>query len=66
MGNLNIYSNWRIHVLAIIAITGLMLILGETEDILSLILSKLAGFTLFYLCYRLGKRWDKVLSEITE
>lgn len=66
MENLNIYSNWRLHVLAIIAITALTLVLGETEDILTLILTKIAGFALFYLCYRLGRRWDKVLSEITE
>ena len=53
------FLNWRVLVLAALAMAALFLIMGETEDISLLLLTKAAGFGCGYACYRLGNRWDR-------
>ncbi len=56
---LNLYRNWRIHVLTVLVIVGSVLIMGECEDSMGkFLLSKVAGFSIAYLTYRLGKYWN--------
>lgn len=56
---LKLFLNWRIDVLMALAIVAFMLILGECEDISTLIATKLVGFGLAYGCYKLSQVWDK-------
>jgi hypothetical protein len=54
----NIYRNWRLWCLGIIAMSALMLLCGETDDLRHFVLIKAVGFAAAYGCYRLGKYWD--------
>lgn len=56
---LQLLTNWRIDVLMVLAIVAFALILGECDDLSTLIASKLVGFGLAYGCYRLAQRWDR-------
>lgn len=51
--------NWRVLVLATLAILAFILVIGETEDLTALLITKAAGFGLGWLCFRLGSHWDK-------
>lgn len=63
-----IYRNWRVLVLCAIAMFAAIFIFGDTEDIGYLLLTKVIGFVLAYLCYRLGKYWNSKgkISELME
>lgn len=51
--------NWRIDVLTVLAMLAIVLIMGDTENIIVFCSIKAAAFTLGYSCYRLALRWDK-------
>lgn len=52
------YLNWRVNVLSILAIVVTLLIVADSEDLLVLFLTKIAGLSLGYLTFRLGKYWN--------
>ena len=54
---LKIYRNWRTHALLIIAAPALILILCECDDMLRLVITKVAGFLLAYIACMLGSYW---------
>lgn len=56
---LQLLTNWRIDLLMVLAIVALVLILGECEDLSTLLATKLVGFALAYGCYKLSQAWDK-------
>ena len=62
------FLNWRTHVLLIIAAPALILILGECDDMLRLVITKVAGFLLAYIACMLGSYWHRngKLNELTE
>ena len=62
------FLNWRTHVLLIIAVPALILILGECDDMIRLVITKAAGFLLAYTAYRLGSYWYSKgkLNELTD
>ena len=49
--------NWRTHVLAILAAPALFLLLCISEDIITLLISKVAGAAIAYTACRLEKYW---------
>ena len=57
---LKIYSNWRVHVLAVLGMVAAILLSGTNDDagMLTFIIVKAAGFALACGIYRLGKYWD--------
>ena len=65
---LKIYRNWRTHALLIIAAPALILILGECDDMLRLVITKAVGFLLAYIACMLGSYWYRhgKLNELTE
>ena len=62
------FLNWRTHVLLIIVAPALILILGECDDMLRLVITKAAGFLLAYIACLLGSYWFRngKLNELTE
>ncbi len=55
------FTNWRVHVLAVLGMVAAVLILSEeSEDasMLSFLVSKAIGFGIAYIIHRLGKYWD--------
>ena len=62
------FFNWRTHVLLIIAAPALILILGECDDMLSIAITKAAGFLLAYIACLLASYWYRKgkLNELTE
>lgn len=55
------FTNWRTHVLAVLAMAALVFLVSEPDDSapLSVYLAvKAAGFALAYVIYRLGKYWN--------
>ena len=65
---LKIYRNWRTHALFDIAATALILILCECDDMLSIAITKAAGFLLAYIACLLASYWYRKgkLNELTE
>lgn len=55
---LKIHLNWRVNVLSILAIVVTLLIAADSENFLVLFLTKIAGLSLGYLTFRLGKYWN--------
>lgn len=57
---LKIYSNWRVHVLAVLGMVAAILLSGTNDDagMLTFIIVKAAGFALACGIYRLAKYWD--------
>lgn len=55
---LKIYLNWRINVLALLAVTAIVLITTDCDSPLAFILTKAMGFLLGYLTYRFGRYWQ--------
>lgn len=49
--------NWRVQVLVAIAFPATILLLGESDDMGTLIISKAAGLALAAIVWRLGKHW---------
>lgn len=64
----NIYHNWRLWCLGIIAMAALILLCGETDDFAQFVFIKVLGFTVAYGCYRLGKYWNEKgkINELIE
>lgn len=60
--------NWRIHVLAILAMIALILLAGDSEDITTFFVTKVIGFGICYITYRLAKYWHSrgLIDEIEE
>lgn len=55
---IKIYRNWRIHVLAIMAVIGGVLVISDANSVITFILSKVFGLGLVYGCYCLCLYWD--------
>ena len=55
---LKIYLNWRINVLALLAVTAIVLITSNCDRPLAFILTKVMGFMLGYLTYCFGRYWQ--------
>ena len=53
-----IHLNWRINVLVILAMVVTILLASDCENLCLLFTTKLVGFHLGYLAFRLGKYWD--------
>ena len=65
------FLNWRTHALLIISAPALILIMGECDDMLMLVITKAAGFLLAYIACLLGSYWSRKgklneLKEVTE
>lgn len=54
----SIYKNWRVIILGLLAMTALFILAGETDNTVSLLITKGIGFGLAYIIYRLGKYWN--------
>ncbi len=55
------FTNWRVHVLAALALVALVLLASESSDdtsLLTMLSVKAAGFAIAYAAYRLGRYWD--------
>lgn len=55
---LKIYLNWRINVLALLAVTAIILITSNCDSPLAFILTKVMGFMLGYLTCCFGRYWQ--------
>lgn len=53
-----VHLNWRINVLAVMAMMVTVLVVSDSDSIFLLFLTKTAGFFLGYLTFRLSKYWD--------
>lgn len=53
-----IHLNWRINVLVILAMVVTILLASDCENLCLLFTTKLVGFLLGYISFRLGKYWD--------
>lgn len=53
-----VHLNWRINVLVVLAMIITILVASDSDNIFLLFLTKIAGFLLGYLAFRLGKYWD--------
>lgn len=54
---LKAYLNWRINTLCMLAMAATVLIVSESKAFIPFISTKIAGFALAYLTFRLGKYW---------
>ena len=63
----NIYRNWRVIVLFLLCTVAALFILGDCDDMGYLLFTKVIGFGLAYIIYRLGKYWDAKgkINELT-
>lgn len=54
------FTNWRVHVLAVLGMVAAILLSGTNDDagMLTFIIVKAAGFPLACGIYRLAKYWD--------
>ena len=52
------FRNWRVIVLAVLVMAAAVFILGDCDDMGYLLFTKVIGFSLAYIIYRLGKYWD--------
>lgn len=54
------FTNWRVHVLAVLGMVAAILLSGTNDDagMLTFIIVKAAGFALACGIYRLAKYWD--------
>lgn len=59
------FINWRCDVLALLSMFAVILISGATEDVFTLLWTKVTGFFLAWLTYRLAKYW-KAKGKINE
>jgi len=55
---LNIFRNWRIHMLTVLAFFAFIFIAGECDGITVLLLTKGMGVCLVYIIYRLIRYWN--------
>lgn len=55
---LKIYLNWRINVMALLAVTAIVLITSDSDSPLTFILTKAMGFLLGYLTNCFGRYWQ--------
>lgn len=62
------YRNWRTHVLTLLGLAAVVLLIGETDSIATLLATKPLGFLVAYLTYRLGRYWDSKgkINELME
>lgn len=59
------FRNWRVIVLAVLVMAAAVFILGDCDDMGYLLFTKVIGFSLAYIIYRLGKYWN-VKGKINE
>ena len=59
MKYLKVFKNWRIATLTVMFMATLVLIAGDGDRIGLVVFSKLIGFALGALGYKLGKEWMK-------
>lgn len=52
------FRNWRVIVLAVLVMAAAVFILGDCDDMGYLLFTKVIGFSLAYIIYRLGKYWN--------
>lgn len=52
------FRNWRVIVLAVLVMFAAVFILGDCDDMGYLLFTKVIGFGLAYIIYRLGKYWN--------
>ena len=52
------HLNWRINVLVVLVMIILILVASDCDNIFLLFLTKIAGFLLGYLTFRIGKYWN--------
>lgn len=57
MKYLKVFRNWRIVALTVFSIAALLLILGDGDNVAVIVFTKLVGFAIGYLVYRIGKDW---------
>ena len=55
---LKVHLNWRINVLVVLAMIITILVASDCDNIFLLLLTKIVGFLLSYLTFRLGKYWN--------
>lgn len=55
---LRIFHNWRINALFALSALALLLIIGESDDLTALAVTKILGFGLGFIAYRLAALWD--------
>lgn len=56
--NLQIYKSWRVDVLLVLTVVGLILLLGDTDDLAALAWSKIAAVADFCIVVALWTKWD--------
>ena len=63
-----IHLNWRINVLVILAMVVTILLASDCENLYLLFTTKLVGFLLGYISFRLGKYWNShnKINELRE
>lgn len=63
-----VHLNWRINVLVVLAMVITILVASDCDNIFLLFLTKIAGFLLGYLTFRLGKYWNShnKINELRE
>lgn len=52
------FRNWRTHVLTVLAFVAIVLLIGETDSLAVILITKPLGLAVCYGIYRLGKYWD--------
>lgn len=65
---LKVHLNWRINVLVVLAMIITILVACDCDNIFLLFLTKIAGFLLGYLTFRIGKYWNShnKINELRE
>ena len=68
MKYLKILKNWRIIAITVMVIAALALIIGESENVVTIAIIKFIGFVLGAFCYKIAKEWHEkgLINEIDE
>lgn len=65
MKQLKAFKNWRIIALTVMAVAAFVLIVGESDNVAALVITKFLGFAVGVFCYRIWKDWkDKGQIDI--
>jgi len=61
---LRIFKNWRICVIAILFAVGAALLACDGDDPRLLVVSKIAGILMLYICGALTGQWREKITEL--
>lgn len=61
---IKIIGNWRIIAVTILVMVAALLLMGDSDNIEALLLSKAAGLGMAWAAWKLARRWEGKMPEL--